>query len=379
MTLSIFAFVLSIALASVASSIECRRNGMDFEFYDGDKVLEPSTFDCIRITKPGETTVHVNYLNDDGEGRKICQISDDGNPKEKKVYIRSELKTGMSCNYICRESEGLYKCDAPTKPIQNSCICHPAKPRVLIHPVESISGQGDEEEEKDSCEDKPEGYQFADPVPCSSITGDVTKLRVNYINEDLDKCSAVLSMKKETKYSEETPKELNLQGCLFVCKKAGPKCVGEIEDGKCDCQSPGLRKRLVAMDTLGVRDLLTQKRCVVGLCGPCGSCDGVTGLCGLHHNAHEGNFCDCGEVCPQRDLRALEHRGGKILCRPNVALDCMKKPRWLTSLFEQKEPGTRYANMCTSGRVDATDTCSCATGYMEQPGPFSGVYCVKRR
>lgn len=379
MALTFHFLVLALSLVSIASSLECRKNFVgEFQLLEDEKVVNPGAFACMRITKPDQTTVHITYLNDDADGRKVCQISDDGTPKDKRVYIRSQVQTGTMCKYVCKDSEGLYSCDTATTPVQNACTCHVAKPRLLIHPVDSISGQSDEEEEEDGCEDKPEGYQFADPVSCSSMTGDITKLRVNYLDDKLKRCSAKVSKQKETKYTE-APNEVNLQGCLYVCKKAGPRCIGEVEHGKCDCESPGLRKRLVPMDNIGVRDLLTQKRCIPGECGPCAACNDETGHCKLHQNAHEGNFCDCGEVCPQRDLRAPEHKGGKILCRPNIAIECMKKPGWLTSLFDSNAPGTRYANLCTSGHVDATDTCSCAPGHTEQPGPFSGVYCIKSR
>lgn len=368
-------------LVTAAFSLECRKteNGI-IEFFEGEIAVVPDPFDCLRITKPDETTVHVTYLKDDDEGHNVCQINKDGIPKDKRVYVRSEVVTGMKCRYVCKDSEDLYKCDSVTHPADNACTCHPAPPRLLIHPIQdSISGQGDDESEEEGCEGRPEGYQFDDPVSCSSMQGDITKMRINYINEDLDRCSAVVSTKKETRYTQASTTDLNLQGCFYVCKKAGPRCVGEIEDEKCDCQSPGLVKMLVPMDSLAVRDVLSQTKCTPGSCGPCADCNEETGDCERIPGAHEGDRCECGEICPSRDLRAPEYRGGKILCRPNLALDCMKKPGWLRSMFDYAEPGTRYPTLCTAGRVDATDTCSCADGYMEQPGPFSGMYCVKRR
>lgn len=386
---------------NTAFSLECHKKADDtFEFREDGEVVEPEDFDCLSVTKPNQMTTAVAYMSDDPEGRKICQIYADGIPKDKKIYSRSEVETGTRCRYSCKDSTGLFKCDTTTTATDNACTCNPRAHSILIQPVihsmgtqtmiggqsetkiggqseTIIGGQSEPGGGEHSCDGKPEGYQFQDPVPCISIRAEVNKHRFNFIRDEPGMCTVEISTKAETRYTRASTTELNLQGCYSVCKMAGPQCITEEDGGKCECESPGVTKRLVAMDNLSVRDVMMQRDCTLNECGPCGECNVDTRECVLHPNAHMGRFCQCGEVCPEVDRRSPDHRGGQILCRPSLALECMHRPGWLRSIFDHSRVGTHLPNMCTKGRSDRADTCSCAPGYIEVPGPFSAMYCTR--
>lgn len=383
MNLMVLLCLGALLTLNTALSLECHKKPDDtFEFRERGEVVEPEEFDCMSVTKPIQTTTIITYMSDDEEGRKICQIHDDGVPKDKKIFTHSEVETGRRCRFSCKDSTGLFKCDSTTTATENACTCEPLPHRILIQPVihTLIGGQNEQGEEEHSCDGKPEGHQFPDPVPCIAIRADVHKSRVDFIRDEPGMCKVETSSKPETRYAPASPTELNLQGCLSVCKRAGPQCIYEEDDGKCECASPGLKKRLVAMDELSVRDMLMQTNCTRNGCGPCAECNEDTRECVLDPNAHMGLLCRCGEICPEVDIRSPDLRGGKILCKPNTSLECMRRPEWLKTMFDESEAGTRYPNLCTKGNSDRGDTCSCAQGYIEDPEPFSetqDVYCKK--
>lgn len=203
------------------------------------------------------------------------------------------------------------------------------------------------------------------------------KRRVEFIGGQDGICTVVTSTKSETRYTEAPPTELNLQGCKYVCKPAAPVCHSEEEGGQCECASPGLTKRLVPLDDIDLEGVLRTSACSDSNdCGPCGTCNKETGNCDLEKDAYLKDKCECGEICPSVDNR--KSRRGRIMCEPNVKLECMKKARWLRNVYDHFDVGTRYPNYCKPGTTDSMDTCSCAEGYEEIPGPFSGMYCTRR-
>lgn len=380
MKFTVSMYVAILLAVNTANSLECHKNADgSFEFHEDGEVVVPKPFDCLSVTKLDKVDV-VTFLSDDDEGRKICQIHSPGKI-DKTIYTRSEVESGTQCKYTCKDASGLFKCDSSTTATENACTCKPRQHAVLIRPVAhtEIGGQSEQGEQDDSCHGMPEGYKFHDPVPCISLRAEVTKRRVDFIDSKLGGCMVETKPKPETRYIRASPDDLNLQGCYSVCKMAGPQCTFEEVHGLCDCASPGLTKRLVAMGDESVRDVIRQTSCALNGCGPCGTCNEETEQCVLHPNAHMGDFCPCGEICPESDLRSPKHLGGKLLCISNHGLECMERPGWLKSLFDHSRPGSRHPNLCTSGKSDNSDTCSCAPGYAEILGKFSKMYCSSRK
>lgn len=370
-----------IFLTGYVVALECvMDNDGSSQFREHGEVIEPKPFDCIRITRPLETTVSITHTSKDDEGRKICQIQEDGLPKDKKIFLRSNVPTDMRCKYTCKRSDDLFKCITETSPSDNACICEPALYRVITERVtDEIHGQSEAEEER-SCDGRQEGFQFPDPIPCSSMQADIDRRRVDYTGNDDGMCNVVPSIKTETRYTEVLPSHPSyspdLQGCLYVCKMAGPRCTEEeTDDGKCKCASPGLTGRLVPMNEVELNEAVrTIKNGKITDCGPCGFLNHQTNDCELHRDAHNEDRCPCGEICPVRDIRKGNRRT-KIGCVSNVKLECMRKASWLKNVSDVSKPGTRIANLCRQGSIDALDTCSCADGYIQRFNS-RGIYCT---
>lgn len=156
--------IVAVFLAiSLCQALECVKNEEGaMEFQDKGVVVVPEPFDCMRLTKPAETTLAIKYIDDDDEDRKVCKILDDGIMKEKKVYLKSDVPTDMKCRFICKDSTGLFKCKSQTKKSENACICDHAPHRLIIEPIANglIGGQNEGEEEM-SCAEKPMGFQVS--------------------------------------------------------------------------------------------------------------------------------------------------------------------------------------------------------------------------
>lgn len=368
-------------VCNVGRSLEChKRLDGSFEFRENDEVVVPKPFDCLSVMKSVPSSVMATYMSTDNDGRNVCQINDDGVPKDKKIYSPSEVETGQLCQYKCKDATGLYRCEVPSKPTDNACTCVPRQHSVIIQAIvgTELGGQNEEIEEEKSCAGKPEGYQFPDPVPCISLRAEVTKRRVDFIDQEQRLCKVETGLKPETRYIQASRDDLNLQGCFNVCKRAGPRCISEEVDGRCECASPGLAARLVSMTDTSMRDVINQKNCASDGCGRCGVCNKETKKCMPRSLSREGDFCPCGEICPEEEERHPDLRGGKILCIPNAGLECVRKTGLFDKMFNQPEPGTKKPNLCTPGKSDRADTCSCAPGYHVIPGPFSAMYCTNK-
>jgi len=309
--------------------------------------------------------------------------------KTNTVYDRVDVATGIKCTYVCRSPLQEYQC---TSKVSNEvCSCEKAGPRLVVIPVASSGVLVGHDEEKilhEGCVGRTQGYQFPDPVPCVSMKGDVKKqrvqytkvkkVRVQYTNES-GRCKVRVVRKTEVRYAASKPNALNLEGCIYVCRQAGPRCTGRIEDGMCECSSPGLIKQLVPLDSMTLSSRMRQTNCKSGSCGRCGVCNRDTGHCELHRDMTSRKRCPCGAKCPSvEEAGARSNKGGRLDCEPNVKLECMKKPGWLEGVMKENvEAGTVWPNKCISGTNDQLDSCGCAEGYVEKPWSFFSVSCVR--
>lgn len=392
--------VLSAILLNTVTGLRCEAEDGVYNFFDGEDRITPDRFHCMKITTDSPSTLQV-LPPAEMVAPLTCSALQDGRESVKVRYERVEVNTGIMCTLECKVDLGMYRCR--NKPSEGQCPCEPKRPSVIVKPISSelgpgillggqsdtLGGQNDPFNEvgAQTCDNKPAGFEFPDAVPCISIRAEVTKRRVKYIQgiqDDEQHCSVQTTTESETRYTQSSPDNVNLEGCVHVCKEAGPRCIQPTsaqgaqnlaqESSQCRCASPGMTKQLVPMEPLEVTARLGQTTCEMGECGPCGECD--NGKCVLKENAHLGDHCPvCGEICPTEDERTRNH-GGKLLCIPNVNIDCMEKRRGLFKPGRKYgPPGTEFPDLCTPGKMDAADTCGCAFGYMERPVSEQKVIC----
>lgn len=378
-----------LLLATFVSTVHCLTclkfsGDGEYQFFDGEELLANEEFNCMRGTHEAKPTLQVTapvVL----ENPLICEARLNKKAHTKNFFEKVEVPTGIRCKYECREHPNEYSCQS--KPFNGQCPCKEKGTSVVVKPVSSelgptsILGQSDviDEQGEMTCEGKAEGFQFPDPVPCVGIRAEVTKKRVRFKKDNPRECVFETSRRPETRYTETNPDDLNMQGCQYVCKMAGPRCTDSLGGNTCQCRSPGLAKLLVPLSEDSLNARVRQKNCVEGECGPCGECR--DGLCKLKKDAHLGNFCPCGEICPMVDSRR-NHLGGKLMCEPNFRLDCMARPEWKSVDGGVYHPGTKYPDYCSPGpEQDLGDSCGCAPGYVEKPGNpgLSNFICRKRQ
>lgn len=365
-----FAYMITILMA-VSESISCVREAgkVVIQDEDGNKVSN-TPFYCLRVTAH-KTNDMVAILKSESGNKKICTVRKETERKDKIMYSKAVVSTGLLCTYKCSESAGKYKCIEKMSAGDSECTCKEFGPRVLAVPIaggsQVLGGQSDvmigsgSKPGEESCDGKEEGHEFINPVPCSSLRAEVKRKRVKVLPGRRYKCAVVESRVSEVRYTPTTRMEgKQLQGCKYVCKKSSLRCIEDVVDGECRCRSFGMSKVLVGMPgDEEVSGRLDQKKCKVGQCGACGWCDEKTGWCVLHMKAHEGNYCECGKICPSFDVREKEFRGGQIPCKENVSLNCGGGEKEGKKYLR----GTKIADFCNSGEFDNSDVCSCRDGY----------------
>lgn len=335
-----------------------------YEFFDGDKKIIPEVFRCLRVTVEVDSTLAVS-LQSTKRSSNVCRAVHDGKRKTYSKYDKvamNTVDTGVMCTYECREQTGQYRCTS--EPSNRRCECEKKGPNVVIAPISSDVLLGQSEQNVESgCEDKEEGFQYPDAVPCISVRAEVTKKRVAFKNKSRGKCTVKTETRAETRFIPAAPAELTLQGCLWVCKKAAPRCTANIKGGECNCASPGLQKVLVLLNEDELNGLVRQSSCELSAqCGPCGVC--VKGRCMLKENAREGNNCPCGMICPATDKRS--NPGAQLLCIPNTSLLCMAEAHWMDNgNGKMDHPGEEIPDFCREGVTDSGDYCGCRDGYIE--------------
>lgn len=361
--------VIVLYCAQQAYTLTCQKTaGGEFEFFDGPTKVTPSTFRCMHLTVQTDSTLVVSPPTPSASHRGKCRAVHDNVQKWVREYekVNEDVNTGILCKYECRDQTGKFRCKSSPK--NKMCECEEKKLHVVIRPVsselgvETLRGQG-ELTGGQGCEDKEEGYQFPDAVPCISIRAEVRKKRVFKTNVR-NKCLSRTERRTETRFTPADPTELNIQGCMWVCKEAAPRCTGRTTNGRCNCEVPGLQKVLVGLSEEQLTGLMRQTECVKGGdCGPCGVCN-EEGKCLLKERAWEGDHCPCGEICPVTDER--ENAGGKLLCVPNTSLLCMAEPEWKRSgKGNNYRAGVEVPDFCRKGKTDMGDTCGCREGYIE--------------
>lgn len=358
---------------SYANSYRCEESNGSYKFYEGDEEIEPKQFPCLKISNESPSTLQVLPTAQMVAPRR-CSAVQDGKPSTKVKYERVEVNTGIMCTLRCKLDTGKYRC--VEKAEDGECLCEPQKPQVVVRPVNSelgngplLGGQNDitNGPEKQTCDDKYAGYEFPDAVSCVSIRADVEKERVHFVKGKTDECFVRTGEAPETRYMPQ--ENGGLQGCLYVCKATAPKCTGPKEDDKCECASRGLTKQLVPLGPVDTSTRLVETCNEEEGCGSCGVCK--DGVCELKAEAHLGNNCECGRICPAVDERQRK-TGGSIPCEPNFALECMARPDWMDSSTTESGKkmnfldGKEVPDLCTEGSTDASDTCGCAPGYEEQ-------------
>lgn len=379
---ALLATVVCVFVLDLAAGLTCDKNlEGEYEFFEDEEKLTNKDFNCMRGSTEVKAVLKVGAPTQVGIPQAWCNAVVDKTPHLKTIFEKVEISTGIKCKYECREHPKEYRCQS--KPFGERCPCEHKPPSVIVKPVaselgaQSILGQSDvvNEEGELTCVGKEEGFQFPDAVSCIGIRADVLKKRVHFKKGHKDKCYFEISSKSETRYAKSDD---SLQGCMYVCKQASPRCTVNTGGKHCDCKSSGLVKQLVPLGEAVRIARIVQQTCETGQCGPCGEC--VDGLCQLIAGAHMENRCSCGEICPLEDRRRGNY-GGQILCEPNSVLDCMAKPEWQPVNGVKYEPGTIRPDFCTEGETqDLGDTCGCAPGYIQKPGDDPTVenfVCVK--
>lgn len=372
-------------LLSTATGFRCQVKNGEYVFFDGDDEITPDRFHCLRVETDSDSTLQVRPQSPTGDTLR-CSALQDGKASIKVKYEPVQMDTGIMCTLSCKEEPGKYRCNK--KEEDGECLCEPQTPHVVVKPVSSeigpealLGGQNEilDGAEGHQCHDKAVGFQFQDAVPCISIRAEVTKRRVKFMQGNADDCTVDTKPEMETRYMRTSPDNLNLhlQGCVYACKLAGPRCTEEEDGANCKCASPGMTKQLVPLDHMDVSARF-QKECgdEEGACGPCGECKDK--LCELKTDAHLGKNCECGKICPMFDERTGP-KGGKIPCKSNVLLGCMANPNWLDPSRASYGTGTEFPDLCTEaeGKPDAADTCSCKAGLEEKLGENgTAVSCV---
>lgn len=379
-TLGVLCAVLFNTVTS--TSFRCSVDDGVSTFLDSDnQKFTPDRFHCLKITTDSPSTLQVSPPLEFPPGH--CSALQDGKASVKVKYEEVDFNTGIMCTLECKVEPNRYRCTE--KASDNLCRCEAKTPIVIVKPISSelgpgplIGGQSDLlNEGAQTCDDKAVGFEFPDGVPCISIRADVTKRRVNYIENDEGRCLVSTRTEPETRYMETSPDNVNLQGCVYQCKMAGPRCYEPESETRCKCASPGMTKQLVLMDHLEVAERFGQEcdeRMENEDCGPCGTCHG--NVCVLKTNAHLEKRCDCGMICPSEDTR-IGDLGSPLVCVPNTKLQCMGKREEYGNRKRKYVRGTENPDLCTDGKTNAADTCGCAVGYDEQPGPEQSTKCVK--
>lgn len=387
--LCFLAAALLVSFQVVQASVTCK--------FDGDGVpqlvLEGSDtankpFNCVEVNKmiPAKS-VHAPL-----DAVKSCEVSI-GVEKKKTSYKRTDMFTGDMCVYKCGGSPKDFYCTGPTS--GGKCPCKLAGEKLLVTRYNpSVSGQSEASNfgsmtlggqsdfsaypgDDGSCDGKEEGHQFHDDQGCVSIKADVTKYRVTPLREG--ECSAVETRSSETRYMPSDPNDMNLQGCMHVCKKAGFTCQGPVKDETCPCNSSGLAKRLVPLSEMQFTSRVIQQECKSDTCGACGVCNQQTLQCELSKKSM-GNVCPCGERCPTHEqAKQRRNQAGALDCQPNMALECRPvQPSFLSGLFGAPTArGTSRPDYCYCGKKsDLGDHCGCAPGYSIRHPIFSLSRCV---
>lgn len=359
--------VFLLMLLPVCFSVTCRRSDTGgFEFFDKNKPFTPEPFDCIQVQLSSNSA--QNVLPPSSSGSSVCAVSTDSKDRTSSRYEKSAVSTGLTCIHECREQPNVFHCTG--RPAGGECPCEPKGPRVVIKAISSalgaqaLSGQSDKGETL-TCDGKEAGFAFPDAVPCLSVRADVVKRRVWFKKGSETKCRFKTGSATETRYVAAEPTELNLQACMWVCKKAAPRCETLTGGDECHCKSPGLQKILVGLNQDEMNGMVRMSGCTSdSVCGDCGFCD-EDGLCQLIDGSSLGNYCSCGKICPTVDLR--ENKVSEVACVLNTALGCMAKPEWLSNGSGKAYfAGTENVqDFCYDGENDAADTCGCAPGYSE--------------
>lgn len=253
-TTSVLTLLTFLYYLQRASALTCQKTSRgEFEFFDGTTKIAPSTFPCMRATIETDSTLVVSPPTSSMAGELECPAVHDNVQKWVPKYerVHEDMKPGIMCKYECREQAGEYGCKLSPK--NGLCECGEKKPRVVIRPVTSeqgveiLLGQG-ESTGRQSCEDREEGYEFPEAVPCISVRAEVRKRRVFKTNV-MNECLFRTETRGETRFTLAALAEHeSLQRCKWVCKEAAPRCTERKGNGRCDCELPGLRKVLVGLD-----------------------------------------------------------------------------------------------------------------------------------
>lgn len=307
----------------------------------------------------------VTPLRETSDGQQ-CTVS---RSTETAVrYTRSDVKTGTFCKYKCVEDPG-YKCRYGN--MRDRCSCMPVGARVVTvgvvgHGIDMLG---------ETCDDKFEGYEFADAVACTRVRGE---FRVDSLVEiEEGRCVRKVKRVLETRFMRTERAGRNVGGCVYVCKKRGLKCEGrEVGVGQeCECDKRGLRKVLIGLEERKM-GRVEQTVCKGGDCGPCGVC--ADGECVLKKDSDKGDHCECGEICPESDRRT-GNRGGKLYCEMNWKLGCSAGKKWMKNEGGGDESGRRVPDKCYEGKIDAADRCGCAKGFDRVLSKHGAERCVRRK